>query len=96
MKYAHEGLDVYYDNVGGEQLETALMHMKDLGTVIANGMVAVYETPGDEEYGVRTLMEIFFEASYGLMVYLLRLLFDEEVYTEFCLGYDLVDRTGQY
>lgn len=58
-KYAPEGLDVYYDNVGGEQLEAALTHMKDFGTVIASGMIAVYETPEEEKYGVRTLMEIF-------------------------------------
>lgn len=32
-RLAPEGLDVYYDNVGGEQLETALTRMKDFGTI---------------------------------------------------------------
>ena len=32
-KFAPEGLDVLYENVGGEQLETALTHMKDFGQV---------------------------------------------------------------
>lgn len=32
-RLAPEGLDVYYDNVGGEQLETALTKMKDFGTI---------------------------------------------------------------
>jgi len=32
-RLAPEGLDVYYDNVGGEQLETALTRMKDYGTI---------------------------------------------------------------
>lgn len=58
-KFAPEGLDVYYDNVGGEQLEAALSHMKDFGTVIASGMIALYKSPEEERYGVRTLMEIF-------------------------------------
>lgn len=32
-RLAPEGLDVYYDNVGGEQLETALTMMKDFGNI---------------------------------------------------------------
>lgn len=32
-RLAPEGIDVYYDNVGGEQLETALTKMKDFGTI---------------------------------------------------------------
>ena len=30
-RLAFDGLDVYYDNVGGEQLETAIVHMKERG-----------------------------------------------------------------
>lgn len=32
-RLAPEGVDVYYDNVGGEQLEAALSHMKDFGVI---------------------------------------------------------------
>lgn len=32
-RLAPEGLDVYYDNVGGEQLESALLAMRDYGTI---------------------------------------------------------------
>ena len=30
-RLAPDGIDVYYDNVGGEQLEVALLRMKDFG-----------------------------------------------------------------
>lgn len=58
-RLAPEGVDVYYDNVGGEQLEVALTRMKDFGHVISSGMVAVYNYPDDEKYGIRTGMNIF-------------------------------------
>ncbi|KAK8075343.1 NADP-dependent oxidoreductase [Apiospora hydei] len=57
-RLAPEGLDVYYENVGGEVLETALEHMKDFGTIIASGMVSQYNIPDQDKYGVRTLMNI--------------------------------------
>ncbi|KAK7962079.1 uncharacterized protein PG986_002904 [Apiospora aurea] len=57
-RLAPEGLDVYYENVGGEQLEMALEHMKDFGTIIASGMVSQYNIPDQDKYGVRTLMNI--------------------------------------
>ncbi|KAI3331708.1 putative zinc-type alcohol dehydrogenase-like protein PB24D3.08c [Xylariaceae sp. AK1471] len=60
-RLAPEGLDVYYDNVGGEQLETALMRMKDFGRVVMSGMVSQYNTPESEKYGVKTLMNIVFK-----------------------------------
>ncbi|ROV96782.1 hypothetical protein VMCG_07862 [Cytospora schulzeri] len=53
------GVDVYYDNVGGEQLEVALTRMKDFGQVISSGMVAVYNYPDEENYGIRSGMNIF-------------------------------------
>ncbi|KAK6836069.1 NADP-dependent oxidoreductase [Apiospora arundinis] len=60
-RLAPEGLDVYYDNVGGEQLETALTLMKDFGTIIASGMITQYNLPDEEKYGVRTLMNIVYK-----------------------------------
>ncbi|KZZ88758.1 Alcohol dehydrogenase superfamily, zinc-type [Moelleriella libera RCEF 2490] len=59
QRLAPKGLDVYYDNVGGEQLELALKFMKDFGTVVVSGAVSVYIYPEEEKYGVRSLMNLF-------------------------------------
>lgn len=40
-RLAPEGIDVYYDNVGGEQLEVALTRMKDFGNIVSSGMISV-------------------------------------------------------
>lgn len=37
-----DGIDVYFDNVGGLVLEVALEHMKDFGRIVACGMIAGY------------------------------------------------------
>ncbi|MFN2459598.1 MAG: NADP-dependent oxidoreductase [Candidatus Velthaea sp.] len=42
---APDGIDVYFDNVGGEQLEAALAVLRDFGRVIACGMIANYNEP---------------------------------------------------
>ncbi|TGJ80286.1 hypothetical protein E0Z10_g8468 [Xylaria hypoxylon] len=60
-RLAPERLDVYYDNVGGEQLETALTYMKDFGTVVVSGMVSQFNTPDAERYGVKSLMHIVYK-----------------------------------
>ncbi|KAI0911972.1 hypothetical protein F4823DRAFT_560374 [Ustulina deusta] len=60
-RLAPEGLDVYYDNVGGEQLESALLAMKDHGTIVASGMISQYNKPLEDNYGVKTLMQIVFK-----------------------------------
>jgi NADPH-dependent curcumin reductase CurA len=45
-----EGINVYFDNVGGEQLEAALGKMKDFGRIALCGAISVYNatapTPG--------------------------------------------------
>ncbi|MCG9732215.1 NADP-dependent oxidoreductase [Shewanella sp. Isolate13] len=45
-----EGIDVYFENVGGEHLSAALNHMKDHGRIAVCGMIAQYNdttpTPG--------------------------------------------------
>jgi NADPH-dependent curcumin reductase CurA len=75
-KLAPEGLDIYYDNVGGEQLEAALYNMKIRGRigktilsyrstegvcllgVVASGMMSQYSKSREDQYNVRSLMEI--------------------------------------
>jgi len=37
-----EGIDIYYENVGGEQLEAALDQMNDHGRIVACGMVSFW------------------------------------------------------
>jgi len=54
---APNGIDVYFDNVGGEHLEAALANMNNHGRIAACGMIADYNRAGDG-VGVRNLMEI--------------------------------------
>jgi NADPH-dependent curcumin reductase CurA len=49
-EHAPDGIDVYFDNVGGEHLEAAIGHMRDFGRVAACGAISQYNdeapTPG--------------------------------------------------
>jgi NADPH-dependent curcumin reductase CurA len=40
QRLAPEGIDIFYDNVGGEQFEATLLHMKTLGRVVISGAVS--------------------------------------------------------
>ena len=53
-----EGVDIYFDNVGGPTLESALEVMKDFGRVIACGQISQYDLPPEERYGVRNLFHV--------------------------------------
>lgn len=54
---APEGIDVYYDNVGGETLETILPLMRMHGRVAVCGMIGQYND-ADHPYGVKTLWQL--------------------------------------
>ena len=41
-KVCPEGIDIYYDNVGGKHLEAALFNMKPFGRVVLCGMISGY------------------------------------------------------
>ncbi|HEV2592110.1 MAG TPA: NADP-dependent oxidoreductase [Gaiellaceae bacterium] len=43
-----DGIDVYFDNVGGEQLESALFALRDFGRVIACGAISRYNSTEPE------------------------------------------------
>lgn len=43
---ATKGIDVYFDNVGGEHLDAALASMNTLGRVAVCGMISGYNEPG--------------------------------------------------
>jgi NADPH-dependent curcumin reductase CurA len=52
-----DGIDVYFDNVGGATLETVLPLMNAHGTVVVCGMIADYNHQ-DEPHAVRTLWQL--------------------------------------
>lgn len=41
-KFCPDGVDVYFDNVGGDHLEAALHRMNNYGRVVACGMISLY------------------------------------------------------
>ncbi|KAI1495788.1 hypothetical protein F5X99DRAFT_402391 [Biscogniauxia marginata] len=58
-RLAPEGLDIYYENVGGAHLEGAIEHLKNRGRIVVCGMIESYNTPLEQRYGVRNLVEFF-------------------------------------
>ncbi|KAF4637458.1 hypothetical protein G7Y89_g605 [Cudoniella acicularis] len=57
-RLAPSGIDIYYENVGGEQLQAALDAMNQHGRVIACGMISQYNKQEGERYGVTNLIHI--------------------------------------
>ncbi|KAL2137596.1 hypothetical protein VTI28DRAFT_8934 [Corynascus sepedonium] len=57
-RLAPEGIDIYYENVGGEQLADALEAMKDFGRIVACGMISQYNLPPEKRYGVTNLFHV--------------------------------------
>jgi NADPH-dependent curcumin reductase CurA len=52
-----KGIDVYFDNVGGDHLEAALRRMNSLGRIAVCGMISTYN---DQQAGVRNLSSIIY------------------------------------
>jgi NADPH-dependent curcumin reductase CurA len=52
-----EGIDVYFDNVGGDILDAALEEMKDFGRIVACGMISGY-TALERPPGPRNIFRI--------------------------------------
>jgi NADPH-dependent curcumin reductase CurA len=57
-RLAPNGIDIYYENVGGEHLEAAIDAMNDFGRIVACGMISEYSTPDEEKYPIRNLFKI--------------------------------------
>ncbi|KAI9820120.1 MAG: hypothetical protein M1832_003827 [Thelocarpon impressellum] len=57
-RLAPKGIDIYYENVGGEQLDAALGAMKAHGRIVACGMISQYNHKPEEIYGVKNLMQV--------------------------------------
>jgi NADPH-dependent curcumin reductase CurA len=57
---ATKGLDVYFDNVGGDHLNAALPRMNLLGRIPVCGMVSAYNNPGALSAPINTLSNIIY------------------------------------
>jgi len=52
-----DGVDVYFDNVGADQLEAAIQNMKHYGRIAVCGMIAQYNAP-EPPQAPRNLMQL--------------------------------------
>ncbi len=68
---APNGIDVYFENVGGEHLDAALPRMNPLGRIPVCGMISAYNTPGARSTGVTTLSNMIYNrlTMKGFVVY---------------------------
>lgn len=61
QKGAPKGIDVYFENVGGPQLEAALTHIRPYGRIPICGMIAHYNDQGTASPGPRNLTETIYK-----------------------------------
>ena len=57
---AVHGIDVYFENVGGDHLDAAMPRMNQLGRVAVCGMISAYNTYGAVSTGVTTLANMIY------------------------------------
>ncbi|MGV8996519.1 MAG: NADP-dependent oxidoreductase [Parvibaculaceae bacterium] len=50
-----DGVDVYFDNVGGTMLDAAILNMKDHGRIVVSGQVSEYNLGANELVGIRNV-----------------------------------------
>ncbi|KAK3496039.1 hypothetical protein B0T13DRAFT_276477 [Neurospora crassa] len=57
-RLAPQGIDIYYENVGGEHLDAALECLNMFGRIVACGMISQYNVKPGEAYGVKNLIQV--------------------------------------
>ncbi|ORY60060.1 uncharacterized protein BCR38DRAFT_398136 [Pseudomassariella vexata] len=57
-RLAPKGIDIYFENVGGEHLEAALNHMNANGRIPVCGMISEYNKKPEERTGIQGLTQI--------------------------------------
>jgi len=57
-EYCPKGVDVYFDNVGGEMLDELLMSIKDFSRVIACGAISSYNSDLNNRYKIKNYPRI--------------------------------------
>ncbi|XP_027343603.1 2-alkenal reductase (NADP(+)-dependent)-like [Abrus precatorius] len=57
-KYFPDGIDVYFDNVGGKMLESVLNHVNKYARIPLCGMISQYNKVWTEREGVRNLLNM--------------------------------------
>ncbi|KAI9163814.1 zinc-binding dehydrogenase [Paramyrothecium foliicola] len=57
-RLAPNGIDIYFENVGGDHLEAAIDNMNVDGRIAACGMIADYNSSRDQQTGVKGLFQI--------------------------------------
>lgn len=55
---APEGIDVYFDNVGGKVLADVLTAANNHARIVACGQISEYDLPEDQRYGVKNLFNV--------------------------------------
>lgn len=53
-----DGIDIFFENVGGQHLEVVLDNMNNHGRIIACGMISQYDLPHEKRYGVKNLFQV--------------------------------------
>ena len=66
---APNGIDIYFDNVGGETLDAAILNMRKNGRIVVSGQIAEYNTPNPR--GIRQTLPFITQRlrMEGLVVY---------------------------
>lgn len=66
-----DGIDVYFDNVGGAHLDAAVGQMRPLGRIPVCGMISAYNNKGARSEGVTTLANMIYNrvTMRGFVVY---------------------------
>ena len=54
-EHCPDGIDIYFDNVGGAMLDAAIVNMKEHGRIVISGQVSEYNRAEDDLVGIRNV-----------------------------------------